>query len=91
MSMSIADISKRVVNIRIPLELAQLVEREFSDEGDTSKGVAYIRALESVAADERLLANDMRAISREMAVNAQRNSRNSQRYKNRAKASSSRL
>lgn len=89
--MSIADIKKRVVNIRVPLELAQLVERQFAGSGDSSKGAAYIRALESVAGDERLHAEDMRAISEEMARNMQRNRKSRQRYLDRAKASSSKL
>jgi hypothetical protein len=91
MSVSIANIRKRVVNIRIPLELAQLVERQFSQEDDPARGAAYIRALESVASDERLRPEDLREINEEMSRNAQKNRRNAQRYKKRVKASSSRM
>ena len=74
------DITKRTVAVRLPLEVAALVERKYAVEGDRSICDAYIRALEAAAGDCPLTKADYKEIDDEMQANLKRNQRRKVEY-----------
>lgn len=68
-------IDKRAVNLRIPLELAELIEIHFASDDASGCSAAYIRALESVAGADPLTEEDLRLIEEERKANRLRNER----------------
>ena len=74
-------VDKRTVNLRIPLELATLVESHFSSDGASPVSRSYISALESVAGDDPLSPADLKLIEAERAANKLRNDRTLERLR----------
>ena len=74
-------IDKRTVNLRVPLELAVLVETHYSSADTPSLSHAYISALESVTDGDKLTREDVELIEAERAANKLRNNRTLKRYR----------
>ena len=61
--------SKRVVCVRLEISLCKAIERKYGKDGDESKSLAYIRAIEDATRDVLLTADDYRQIAEEIDRN----------------------
>lgn len=63
------DIDKRQVGIRVDLDVCRKVEKKFSLPEDSTRSVAFIRALEEATRGVRLTAEDFKIIAAEAEDN----------------------
>lgn len=69
------DVNKRQVANRLDVELCRKVEKGFTREGDASKNLAYVRALEEATRDIELDDDDYEIIAAEVRKNKSKRSR----------------
>lgn len=79
---SVQDVTKRIVGMRIPLELAKRITKKFAADGDRSEAQAIVRALEQQAEGVQLTATELAEVQAEMVENHKRNERNKITYAN---------
>ena len=70
---SVSDVSKRVVAVRLPLDVSELIRRKYSREGDKTLSAPFIRALREQTEGVKLTKADNDAIAAEMARNYKAN------------------
>jgi len=70
---SVSDVTKRVVAVRLPLEVGELIRRKYRQEGDKSLSAPFVRALKEQTEGVRLTKADHDAIAAEMARNHKAN------------------
>ena len=63
------DLWKRLVAIRVPLEICRAVEKAFARPGDKFKSDAFIRALEEATRDVPIMLEDFEIIRAEYLKN----------------------
>lgn len=65
------DLGKRLVGLRVPLEICRAVEKEFSRPGDKHKSDAFLRALEEATRNVPITLEDFELIRAEYLKNEQ--------------------
>lgn len=79
---SVQDVTKRIIGIRVPLELSMKILSKFAVDGDKSETQSFIRALEQQSEGIQLTATELAEVQAEMVENHKRNERNKITYAN---------